>query len=200
VTDTLDNYLLLPAAGCTIGDFNFKTFSFTNIAGPAISASDITVVPFLAPGEMGLRFESASFTLAGAASSTHELDYIIDAPPIIHRFDDIMDSFTSVAPGVATVTTDVCAAVLPATTCPPGTAVTVQVFDGIAPQLVDEASVPLSNFMTVENEIKLEPNGALADFQAITNRQLLLPEPGTSVLVAAGGLLLAWRRRKRSRA
>jgi hypothetical protein len=150
---------------------------------------------------MGLRFESGSFTLSGGLSSTHELDYIIDAPPIIFRFDDIMDSFTSIAPGVATVTTEICAAVLPATTCPPGTSATVEVLDdGVAPVLIDSAPVPPSNFMTIQNDIILDASmGGLADFAAITNRELLLPEPGTSVLVAAGGVLLALWRRKRSR-
>ena len=209
VTDTLDNYLLLPAAGCTIGDFNFKTFTFANAAGPAILASAITVVPFLAPGEMGLRFESGAFTLSGGMSSTHELDYIIDAPPIIFRFDDIMDSFSFfnrsdvgplvVPPAIATVTTDICATV--GVVCPPGTLATVTVFDdGVAPVLIDSAAVPPANFMTVQNDIILDASmGGTADFQAFINRELLLPEPGTSVLVAAGGLLLALWRRKRSR-
>ena len=207
VTDTLDNYLLLPAAGCSLGGFEFKTFTFLNVAGPAIAASDITVVPFVGPGEMGLRFESLAFTLSGGLSSTHALDYIIDAPPIIHRFDDIMDSFSFtqagvgpavVPPAVARVITDICATV--AVVCPPGTLATITVFDdGVAPDLTDEAAVPPSNFITVQNDIILDASlGGTADFAAITNRQLLLPEPGTSVLVAAGGLLLAWWRRKRS--
>jgi len=207
LVDTLDNYLLLPAAGCSIGDFNFKTFSFLNVAGPAIAASDITVTPFLAPGEMGLRFESAAFTLSGGLSSTHQLDYIIDAPPIIVRLDNIMarrfsfaesDVASSVVPpAVATVTTDICATV--GIVCPPGTLDTVTVFDdGVAPVLTGSAPVPPSNFITVQNRIELDASlGGTADFQSITNREVLLPEPGTSVLVAAGGLL-AWWRRKRS--
>jgi hypothetical protein len=73
--------------------------------------------------------------------------------------------------------------------------------DGLAPVLIDMEEVDATAFMTVQNDIVLDASiGGTADFESFTNRQLLLPEPGTSVLVAAGGLLLAWWRRKRSRA
>jgi hypothetical protein len=203
VMDTLDDYINLGAGGCTIGQFTFKNFAFSGDgSGGAIpiSASAVTVTPSLDDYDMNIRFSSDGFSVTGSEQVDYALSYIIDPPPIIFRFADDLESLTPVAPGVVEISTDVCATLLPATTCPPGASRMLRVFhDGINPKLSDEVFFPLANFLDVQNRITLAANGASSDFQGFSNTATFVPEPETAIFVVGGLALLAiWRHRSRS--
>jgi len=207
VANTLDQYLLLGPAGCSIGDevaFNGFSFGVVSSGGGAIpiAASDIVVTPTAAGLASSLTFASTGFSVTGAEFVTYQLGYTIDPHPILSGFDDVLNVDSPVFPGLASITTDLCVgAAFTGTSCLfPGVADAVQVFhNGIVAQLVDSTTFAPVALLGVLNTIELQANGASADFASVTNTVSIVPEPATWLLIGSG-LLCACLLRRDARA
>ncbi len=200
VPDTLAAYMLLvPAQGCTIAGnvkvMNF-TFSVVGFSGVPLNASQIFVTPVVGPfPRYALNF-SAAFSVTGSEFETYEVRYIFD-PSDIRSLEDVMTAFSPVAPGQAIVDTFGCLGSGYIPNCP-GTEVHLTVLhDGITFTPLDQNPIfPLQSILGIRNVIDLQANGASADFTSIENA-VYLPEPATWIMVFAGSVVLALRRRLR---
>ena len=206
VAGTLDQYLLLDPAGCSIGsEVAFSGFSFAVVfaGGGAIpiAASDIVVTPTLAGLESSLTFASSGFSVTGEAFATYHIGYTIDPHPILSGFSSALRADSPVFPGLVSITTDLClGAAFTGTSCvPAGVSDAVQVFhNGIVAQLTDStAFMPLA-VLGVLNTIDLQANGASADFDSLTNTVTIVPEPATWLLIGSGVLGSRLLRRRSS--
>jgi hypothetical protein len=210
VTATLSSYIALGSTGCSIGgevayaDFAFAVLASAGGATP-IAASDILVTPSLGVDEQTLEFSSTGFSVTGAESVSYLVAYNIDPHPILFGFRLELNAFSPVAPGIATVTSDLCigapfAGPLLAPTCA-GVPASATVFHaGTVTSLVD--SVDFGGAFAdlgVRNTIGLHANGASADFTSYTNTVQVVPEPATWSLVVLGGIGALLRRRSSSR-
>lgn len=194
VASTLDQYLLLGPAGCSVGDevaFSGFSFAVVSAGGGAIpiGASDIVITPTAADFASSLTLASTGFSVTGAEFATYQIGYTIDPHPILSGFDDVLDVSSPVFPGLASVTTDLCVgAAFTGTSCVfPGVADAVQVFhNGIVAQLVDSTTFMPVAVLGVLNTIDLQANGASADFDSVTNTVTIVSEPGTWLLIGSG--------------
>ena len=112
-----------------------------------------------------------------------------------------MDTFTPVAPGVASITTDLCigaafGGTLVTPTCAGGTAALNVFHDGISPQLSDSTTFSDVADLGWRNTIELNANGASADFGSFTNDTVVSPEPATWLLMTSGLLAIRSARRR----
>lgn len=204
VANTLDQYLLLGPAGCSVGDevaFNGFTFAVTSAGGGAtpIAASDIVITPTAAGFASSLTFASTGFSVTGAEFVTYQIGYTIDPHPILSGFEDVLDASSPVFPGLASITTDLCVgAAFTGTSCLfPGVPDAVQVFhNGIVTQLVDSTTFTPVALLGVLNTIELQANGASADFDSVTNTVTIVPEPATFLLIGSGLLCSRLLRRR----
>lgn len=208
-TGSLASYIALgggPNGGCSIDtEVRFYDFSFTVLSSGGgavpVSASSIVVTPVLAGDARRLTFSSSGFSVIGSESVTYLLAYTVDPHPIIRGGRTFMDTFTPVAPGVASITTDLCigaafGGTLVTPTCAGGTA-TLNVFhDGISPQLSDSTTFSDVADLGVRNTIELNANGASADFRSFTNDTVVSPEPATWLLMTSGLLAIRSARRR----
>jgi hypothetical protein len=194
VATTLDQYLLLDSAGCSIGDevafsgFNFAVVSAGGGAIP-IAASDIVVTPTAAGLASSLTFASTGFSVSGTEFATYQVGYTIDPHPILSGFEDVLDVSSPVFPGLVSITTDLClGSAFTGTSCLfPGVTDAVQVFhNGIAAQLVDNTTFTPLALVGLLNTIALQANGASADFDRVTNTVSIVPEPTTWLLIGSG--------------
>jgi PEP-CTERM motif len=194
VANTLDEYLLLDPAGCSVGDevaFSGFSFAVVSAGGGAIpiAASDIVVTPTAAGLASSLTFASTGFSVTGTEFATYQVGYTIDPHPILSGFDDVLDASSPVFPGLVSITTDLCiGAGFTGTSCVfPGVPDAVQVFhNGIAAQLVDSTTFMPVALLGVLNTIDLQANGASADFSSVTNTVNIVPEPATWLLIGSG--------------
>jgi hypothetical protein len=147
--------------------FTLSDFEFNDLGATPISATDVTVEPVLTSGEIIVRFSSLAFSATDDDGKRFSISYIVDAPPVIFRFaNEIVGTSTTVAPAQANVFTQACATV--GTVCPPGTMVNLHVFHaGFTGDLQDEAFLPLSNYMTIENVVDLQARGGQRGVQLL---------------------------------
>jgi MYXO-CTERM domain-containing protein len=205
VAATLDAYIALGSGGCSIADevaffdFDFAVLASGGGATP-IGASDILVTPTFAYPLRSLEFSSAGFTVTGTESVSYLVVYSVDPHPILYGFALDMEAFSPVAPGVATVTADICigaafGGTLLAPTCGATADSLTVTHDGITPILSAASSfgAPVAD-VGVRSTISLAANGASADFTSFTTS--LVPEPGFLWLAGAGALGLLSRRRR----
>jgi hypothetical protein len=200
VTNNLAAYQSGGSNGCRIGLFTLSDFEFNDLGATPISATDVTVEPVLTSGEIIMRFSSVAFSATADDRKRFSISYIVNSvnpPPVIFRFaNEIVGTSTTVAPALADVFTQACATV--GTVCPPGTMVNLHVFHaGFTADLQDEAFLPLSNYLTVENVVDLQARGASAGFSSFENRIGYIPEPASVLLFPAGMLLIAGLRLRR---
>ena len=202
---SLSSYIALGAAGCSMGHVVFIDFAFSTLAvgGGAIpiSPSDVNVTPAQIGENYQLSFSSAGFSVSGSEFVTYLLAYTVDPHPILTFSDDLLTN-TPVAPGIVSITTNLCLTAPFAGAVCPGSTASVTVFhDGVTPQTFDSVSfpaVPPITVLGVRNEISLEANGASADFSSLTNTVGFVPEPGSWLLAASAltGILFSRRRRR----
>jgi hypothetical protein len=69
--------------------------------------------------------------------------------------------------------------------------------EGITADLHDDAFPPLSSYLTVENMVDLQANGAIAEFSSFENRIGYIPETASVLLFPAGLLFIAGLRLRR---
>lgn len=210
------------------GGFFAKDFYFEgvdlNLADPTLlaTADDILVTP----QELwkGFAFSSTMFSITGFQHVAYAFNYLIDPPPpIIPGFEFFLDTFTPVAPGYATVTTDVCVGgqfleafdinlilsngPLDENGCEspirfPNT-FRLQVFHNGTDRdkkLFDSVRfTEKTNIVDVRTVLELNANGASSEIAGFRTRAGIeeTPEPGTIGLGAAGLLLLVYLRKRR---
>jgi len=202
----LTTYVGFSSTGCTFGSFTFKDFTFSVLGMSGgytpLGAGGITVNPAAAPGMLALNFGGA-FSVTGNESVDYLITYTVDPPPIIiHGWDLDLFTFTPVAPGLASITTDLCrTSAFSGAVCPAGAANTfsLNVFHDGTGGSVTSTGVGFAptNVVGVRSSISLDGNGASADFASFTNTTDLIPEPSTFLLIAGGLCALGLLRRRR---
>lgn len=214
ITDTLAGYAALGPNGCEIGLFTAKDFTFGVLSSSGgavpISAANVTVTPSLLPG-IQFSFTSAGFSVMGQQSVSYLFEYTIDPPPIIIRgFEDDLLSETPVFPGIASVTTNLCAGAafsgfigvqqVGGSICPvPGASFTLNVFHaGNTSRTHDAVSFAPTNIVGVRHTLTLAANGASSSILGISGTAVV-PEPSTVLLAGAAVALFALRRGRSTR-
>jgi hypothetical protein len=197
---------LIEAGSCGLGYFTLKHFDFgpspTHPESP-LTAEDISVSFGITPGSLSLFFSSTGFVVTGDDAAGYILRYLIDPPPVIIRgFEEEMETFTPVAPGIASINTSLCVGgrLVGEDGCE--NLLGLNVFHDGTENSQTQASVGFSptNILDVVHEISLEANGASADFRGLSNGVVVsdIPEPATLVLIGAGlAALSLFRRRPR---
>lgn len=217
VGDTLANYILLGATGCTVGtgantvivnDFTFSVAAMS--AGlTTMTAAQISVTPSNVGTEWKVFFSATGntpatgFTVSGSQFVKYDLGFNWD--PVVIGAEDELDANTPTFPGTATVTTDLCnGQAFGGVMCPtPGSPTnTVQVFsDGHLGDAVPFNSTVLTPIDVNPGKIgtfsvvDLEANGAQSTITGFST-DIFAPEPGTWLLMAAGFVALGFLRRK----
>jgi hypothetical protein len=201
VPATLDVYMLLPSAGCTIADhvkvMDFE-FEVVDSMGVSLDPDDILVTPVTGMPDYryGLNFSSSAFSVSGADFITFQIRYIFD-PADIRSLEDVMRVASPVAPGLAQIDTFGCLGFGYTPGCAGSEVHLVVSHNGITFIPVDQAAIsPPQTILGIRNVIDLQANGASADFDSIENA-IYLPEPATWVTVLAGSAVLVLRRRFR---
>ena len=205
VATTLDQYIALGSAGCSMEHEVFADFIFSVLAAGGgatpIAAADVTVTPSRVGEQYSFTFLSAGFQVSGSESVEYLIGYDIDFHPIV-TFEDTLEAFSPVFPGSAAVGTAICdGSFFMGAVCPaPATLKTVTVFHmGTTSKLTGSVAIDQALLLGVRNGITLNANGASADFKSFTNTISLVPEPKAWLLTACGLLAQALRRRFYSR-
>ena len=211
--DTLANYVLLGATGCTIAtgseqvvvnDFAFSVAAMSVGLTPLTSAQ-ITVTPAFTGSKWQVFFTSGGFFVSGSQFVKYDIGFNWD--PVVVGAEDELNANTPVPPGTATVTTDLCngqifgGALCPTTASPTNV---LKVFsDGIPADAIPLAYSPLvpqpdvnPGIIGVFNLLDLEANGQSSEITGFAD-DLVTPEPATWLLVMAAGVALARRRLRR---
>jgi hypothetical protein len=182
--DTLANYVLLGATGCTIGPQTVNNFSFSVVSvgggATAIADTDITVTPAFGVNLFGATFASSDFSV-----TTGFVNYLIgftwDSLPI-RGMDDVLD------PGDVNILTDGCVgAAFVGSSCS-GTAVSVTVNPS---QLTDSVFFSPTAILGINNNISLNADQGTASFSSIEDDVFVTPEPASFLLAGLGLTLLA---------
>ena len=193
VTGLLSTYEALGATGCQLGGFTVKDFAYSAITtNVSILDTDITVTPVFGPDSFGLLFSSTAFNISGSQFAHYLLAYTWD-PGSIRSLEDILNTSTPVAPGIAKITTDACRdAAFVGAVC--GTTIDTLVVshDGITPSLINSVNYsPTIGTIGIRNTIELDTNGASSQFDSFGN-VVFVPEPSAAfgMLCACGAMLL----------
>jgi hypothetical protein len=201
VTASLAVYDAMPHSGCQVGTLTVKDFSYTFMSGTVMIAdTDITVTPITGTYMSSLMFSSMKWNISAPDTSMYLLGYTWD-PGDIRSLEDILNTSTPVAPGLAKITTTGCRnAAFSAMTCPTSTDTIMVSHDGITPMLM--ASVmfsPSFGTLGILETIDLDASkGGSSEFSSFGNNLNLVPEPSTLAAGLLGALLMVcWRRFKR---
>jgi hypothetical protein len=207
-TGTLASYIALGSTGCMNGLFNVEDFTFTVMSNTTvpIAANDILVTPGTTANNFDLQFSSALsnniFNVSGTDSIDVQIGYSWD-PGDIGSINEVMND-PPVAPGVSSITIDVCENAFFTTGVCPTKPLTAQLIDDPAEQeRILNATIifpPGVTSLGIEDTISLAGNGGMgsADITSLSDT-VVTPEPATLLLVpAAAGVLFACRRRARA--
>jgi hypothetical protein len=208
-TATLAAYQSLGPGGCTLlnggNTYIFKNFDFavpSSSGTDPINAGQISVTPLSGPDMLGLNFASPGFNVTGNEAVQYLISFYVDPlPPDIWRVETEMLAESPVAPGFAAITTDVCVGSnFISGTCPTTVASgTVFHAGSQGQQLLTRIDFTPTNNVGIRNLITLDANGAVSQIDGFQNRVVLLPEPGTWMMMAGGLGLVALRIRQRRR-
>jgi hypothetical protein len=217
---SLSTYEALPVnIGCTIGtvvvdNFNFLVDSTSLSMANQLTAANIIVTPTFSGSVWQLNFSAAGttsstgFFVSSADFAKYEIDFNWD--PVVIGAGDELHTNTPVFPGTATVTTKLCnGQAFGGTTCPTTASPTntLTVFsDGKPGDEIDNATTalvpavplpgtPIGTSSVIDLEGGNQPGSSSYIYGFDTN--VFTPEPGTLVLLAAGLLVLARRRRNK---
>jgi hypothetical protein len=204
--DTLANYELLPAAGCTVNGLSFSGFMFSSTAtgtGVAVPASSIMVSPTTTNGEQGLMFSSGGWSVGAMGKVVYVITYTEDPSGDIRSMDDVLDD-PVVVPGIGRVDTLGClGAAFSGGICSMST-VSVSVFDdGIAPVKMASTNFAGVHILGIQQTVTLASStsgtGLGSGSASITDfgGQSFVPEPSTVWLAAASVLALVLARQTR---
>ena len=196
---TLAAYIALGAGGCSVsalprGPLEYSDFGFRLLASSVgvthLTAHGITITPLTVKGDVGLEITAAGFSVTGTQFVKYLISYVLDPKPPIPRGLLLLDPV--VPPGLASVSVANClGAQFVAAGCLSGPPVVLNVFDnGVTSQLRDNATLPATALIGVEEIITLSGNGASASI--IGYRDVVTPEPATWLLLGAAllGLIL----------
>ncbi len=178
--DTLANYVLLGATGCTIGPQTVNNFSFSvaSMSGTVTPVSDTNILVTTVFGSdfYGLQFSSTGFT-TGSGTVEYLLGYTWDSIPIRGLGDDL-DPPTNVS-----IPTTVCeGATLPS--CSGGTLTSVT---ADPTHLTPTVFFSQTGILGISNDIQLAAN---ASFGSIENDGYVIPEPASMFLTWLGLTIL----------
>lgn len=222
-SSSLSSLVALGSDGCSIGEFTFFNFSFLRIAtlqpnsqSLLANASDITV-NFPNKAQDSLEFLSTKFDVKAGDRVQYLIGYTLDPPPpILPGFELDLFTDTPVAPGLATVTANICVGGIFFFNSPNqcldvgapgyvGTPYTAQVFHLGSTKV---GSIKLkdqiffdspTNLIDVRILIDLDARlGGSSQVRGIGSGASPIPEPATYALVGAGLLAAAFLSRRRS--
>lgn len=180
---TLDTYVTLGVAGCTVGPQtvnNFNFFSSASGGATAIPDTDITVTPIFGSGFYGLLFASSDFSVP-LGSVSYTIDYTWDSIPIRGLGDDL-------DPGDVNILTNGCVgAAFVGVSCS-ATTVSVSVNPS---QLTDTMFFSPIAILGIINTITESADLGTANFGGVENDAYVTPEPASFYLAAAGVAILA---------
>jgi hypothetical protein len=195
---TLQDLITLGVTGCTINGLTYSNFSWipggTNntIVSPGqvnYSATDTTGV---------LDFTSSAFNISGLAVLNYTLQYVVDPPPIIIRFDQDLFDDPPTGLGTADIPTSICLGAQWVTnTCSTAMTSALLNFDhgGTTTQLHDSVTFAPQSIVGISTVIDLEAHGNTSEiggFGNIANS----PEPSSYLLTGLGLAILLWKRRR----
>jgi hypothetical protein len=180
---TLDTYVALGAAGCTIGPQTVNNFSFSVVSvgggATAIADTDITVTPTFGSNLYGAIFGSSDFSV-----TTGFVNYVIgftwDSIPIA-GMGDVLD------PGNVNILTDGCVGAAFVGSFCSGTSVSVDVNPS---QTTDTVFFSPTAVLGISNNISLIADDP-ASFTSIENDVYVTPEPASFLLAALGAITIA---------
>ena len=199
IFDTLANYIALGAGGCTINGEIADNFAFSVLAASGgytpLNGTQITVTPSFSVERYSLMFLSTGFSVTGSEFVHYEIDFTWD--PATIGGDDELITHSPVFPGIAKVTTKLCAGSTFGALCPPPTNTLTVFHDGVSPQLTDVTYFSPVTLIGTQSFINLDANGASANMDGFVT-SVFAPEPGTVGLFATGLVGLVLRRRRRS--
>jgi hypothetical protein len=181
---TLDTYVALGAAGCTIGPQTVNNFSFSVISvgggATAIADTDITVTPTFGANLYGATFASSDFSVTSGFVN-YLIGFTWDSLPIA-GMGDVLD------PGDVNILTDGCVgAAFSGSSCS-GAAVGVTVDPS---QLTDTVFFSPTAILGIANHISLNADQGTASFKSIENDVFVTPEPASFLLAALGVSMIA---------
>jgi len=158
---------LTPNFTCSEGQFNIKSFFFSESAG-GLDPHLIFVTPIVGTTQIGFLIQG-NFTASQQQILTYILSYFVDAPPIIHGEQNDLDPT-----GLVTLQTALCRVAFP---CPGGqglgtlTATTAQP----TAQTVFMTDI---NAIGLQNTLTLDGSGGPATSAGFDNKTFLsIPEP-----------------------
>ena len=201
-TGTLDTYMALSSAGCTIGQLTFARFGFQTVSSSggatAITPSQIMVTPTVSGGQYGLTYSSNAFSATAGQKIQYLLAYSIADPPIIHGFATAMKTDPPVFPGIASITSNEClGAEFTGSTCPGPTDSETVFSNGVVSSLSAEDFFPSVSLIDDQTTITLDASsGGSAEFQSFSESAVSSPEPAEALATGIALLMLLFRRRK----
>ena len=199
VIDTLANYVALGGAGCTISGEIADNFAFSVLSASGgytpLNDTQITVTPTFSASQYNLMFSSTGFSVVGSEFVHYEIDFTWD--PVVIGGEDEMITHSPVFPGLAKVTTDLCAGSTFGALCPPPTNTLTVFHDGVSPHLTDVTFFAPTTLIGTQSFIDLEANGASANMDGFIT-SVFAPEPATAGLLLAAALTGLVRRRRRA--
>ena len=181
---TLDTYVALGAAGCTIGPQTVNNFSFSVVSvgggATAIADTDITVTPTFGTNLYGAIFASSDFSVTSGFVN-YLIGFTWDSLPIA-GMGDVLD------PGDVNILTDGCVgAAFLGSSCS-GAVVSVTVDPS---QLTDTVFFSPTAILGIANHISLNADQGTASFKSIENDVFVTPEPASFLLAALGMSMIA---------
>lgn len=201
--------------GCTSGPFTFKNFNWFSVTGPeyvTVASSDVFLSPSFTGNQVSVSLNSDALNISGTSRITANLEYTVDPPPpILDDFSLELEANSPVFPGLARITSLICAGDLFSNGCTAGVVrtLTVQHLGDGNPGNVLFASVDFPfavNLIDVRTTLVLEANGKSSQIDGfvqstVPSSDSPVPEPATALATMMGlGLIGLVRRDTRSKA
>jgi hypothetical protein len=195
------NVYLTAGFTCLINDEPVANFTFSPSGYLPVSASQINVTPTFTGSSYTLTFASSGFNLTTSGESVgYQINFTWDDPVVV-RAEDGLDSDPPTSPGVASVTTNLCAGGLFGVTCSAPTNTLFVMNNGLTSIPVADTSFPPSAVVDTQSLLTLSTLAGGTSEITSFSETVFTPEPGALALATSGffGLLLVALARPRAR-